>query len=214
VTDHSDNHAERYSMSADRTGHGGVEETRVLDAIRGSDPEAKEPGVALDPIQVRRIAESMGVGSRVLDALYVEDDVDVARTTRFRRLRRVQRFLLGATGLGFGWVGRFIENLTATGPAPLPTVLVPVVGLALFLIGYNRLRGEHRSYQLDNAILWAGFTIGWSVLMPGTRGDWLAGVVAWIALAALGLLAVGPRKSKPQPFDTDAVDPPHRRLSN
>ena len=179
-------------MRTDQPGSGGVDETGIFEEIR-LDPDWKvSGGMVLDPIEARRIVESMGAGSRALDALNFESDVAIARAARFTRLRRVQRFLLGLTGFGFGWVGRLIEAATTAGSGAslLPTVLPPLVGLALILVGYNRFRGDRKAFQVDNAIIWSSFAVGWSVLMPGARGEWLPGCICWGALAALGLLIV------------------------
>lgn len=150
----------------------------------------------------RRITDSMGAGSRLLDALHLAHDVEEAERLRLRRAGRVQRFLAGATGFGFAWTSRFIENLLIL-PASslLPTAVIPLAGLATVLWLYHRRRGDRRSYQFDNAVIWAGFTLGWTILAPGPSMSPLAGAIGWSACAAAGAL-LSPAKRADGPIET------------
>lgn len=170
-----------------------ADEARALEEIRAA---LRTKTVLVDEAESRRIVESMGAGSRVLDELNRNDDLLAADAERNRLLRRTQRTLLGLTGFGLGMVGRTIERLGFIQPDTplLGRVLIPMSALTLTLWIYNRIRGTHRSYQYDNALLWAGFTAGWSVLLTSTPGNAIAGLVGWGVSSLLGAVTLGRKK--------------------
>jgi hypothetical protein len=181
--------------------HDRSDDTRIRDVIRLAIENEDRVRSPLDGDQLRRVAESMGAGSRVLDKLNAAQDEEAAERSRLKRLRRVQRLLLGATSLGLAWTARFIENvfLPDSSLSLLPEAIAPLAGLALFLAVYNRLRGDQRTYQLDNTAIWTGFTLGWSVLPPQSFGDILPGAACWVAFSVLGIVVA--RRGRATPPD-------------
>lgn len=167
---------------------GEADDARVLDEIREA---LRTNTVLVDATESRRIVESMGAGSRILDALNESDDRLSADQSRARLLRRTQRTLLGCTGLGLGLVGQMIERLGVGQPEiPVPGRLLLVMSaMTLTLLLYNRAAGDRRTFQLDNAMLWIGFTAGWSTFLTGGAGNAIVGLAGWSVSSLLGVIA-------------------------
>jgi len=156
--------------------------------------------------ELHEIAASVGIGPEALErALDELRRAEKARRTRLKVLRGVRRVLGVATGLVLGLLATLIWMLVpdAGGNPPLATAVLLAAMVALLAI-YHRHRGDQRTYQIDNAAIWAAFAIG---AFPASRaaGGIPLGVVAWLVFAVVGILLIGSRRADPPGLSRENV---------
>jgi hypothetical protein len=187
-------------MKQDERGPERFDEPRIRQILRRAIEIDDNTANTLDAGQLRQIAESVGISADALNQAIREGrDAEMARTTTIRRFRRIRRVLAGITALMSAASAKFIGLLIANEGRYelLVAAIAPLAAIALILALYNRLRGDQRTFQVDNATIWCSFIVGSLLVGRSIPADILAGALAWAVLAGLGSLIVGRRSAHP-----------------
>lgn len=161
----------------------------------------------IDSVELHEIATSVGISPTALDlALDELRSEEKARRKGLKWLRRVRRVIGVAAAATLGLLSTSIQALFGheAGVGAMLGSVALLVAVVLLLVVYNRFRGDQRTYQIDNATIWAAFTLA-SRPVSAVAGGVPPGVLAWLGLTALGLVLIGGRRAEPPRLSRERV---------
>lgn len=153
----------------------------------------------VDLKELYEIAAEVGISPAALEQAVRESQ---SRDKRARRLtptaRTIRRLVTGISATAIGWITKMFSNILQA--TSIGLLLVPIVPLAVYAVAlaiHSRAREGHRTFQVDNVLLWLGFGIGWQFVGWRPPSGLLAPVLSWVVTAILGYVIVARRKSEP-----------------
>jgi hypothetical protein len=182
------------------------DEPRVRQILRRAIEIDQRVSNRIDADELRAIAASVGISAEALDQALAEmRRAEKARKRALKTLRRVRRLLAAAGAVVLGLLTTILSAFSggAVGGAMMLTTVALLTAMVLMLAVYNRVRGDQRTYQIDNAVIWALFVLASRGANVG--GMIPPGLIAWLALAVLGVLVIGRRQSEPPRLGREAV---------
>lgn len=187
-------------MTEEQSGAERYGESRVRQILRRAIEIDESAAGTMDATELRQVAAAFGISADALDlALEEARGAERAKKRTIRRLRLVRRILSITAAVIFGLManlhGIFADPGARTGL--MLAGVVPLTVIALTLAVYNRLRGNQRTYQLDNAGIWTGYTLASFSANNKLLGLIPPGALAWLALAVFGYVIIGGSRSEP-----------------
>jgi hypothetical protein len=130
-----------------------------------------------------QIAKEVGISEAAVRNALSETvpTVDPSRTHPWR-----QAIWCGVTACGVGALARSLRPLLNAGGMHLESLgLIAILTAALFAIAWRRRPYGQRTYQRVNLAVWAGMTVGWSVVNGSLWGDLVGVTAAWAGCSAV-----------------------------
>jgi cation transport ATPase len=161
----------------------------------------------IDSVELQEIATSVGISPTALDlALDELRSEEKARRRTLKWLRRVRRVIGVAAAAMLGLLSTSMQALFGheAGVDTMLGSLALLVTVVVLLVVYNRFRGDQRTYQIDNATIWATFTLA-SRPVSAVAGGVPPGVLAWLGLTVLGFFLIGGRRAEPPGLSREKV---------